>query len=969
VEYPQFSVDGLPITYVPDPFKADGVPTDGQWKEPVRVHSTGVITLSGLQTVDGVSVMEGDRVLVKDQVDPAQNGIYVASATSWRRAPDMYLWPQFVGAVVAVSEGISVGDTVWICQVASTGTVGVTPNYWISVSQVAGTLPTFTPLRAIVSDVAGTPAASSTTAQEIAFVSGVTSAVQQQFNFLYNEAGAAYTIAIAGTNAASNAQSTANNAQGAAATAQSTASSAYGIAVAGTNAAATAQSTASSAYAIAVTGTIIGSLAYTTAVALGDKYVRTTRFATIGAGTSGTVALPSNSTIVLDDFGGTTDAVVTGLSGGRPTASHVFTAAGAIVSTTFDLVGNYALSGAPNAYPVALVYRVRQKLSDFDSLSTDIIGSYDVEALDSVTGTPNQVLVNGTTGAPQYGGVILTLPQSIAPTSSPTFAGLTSTGSVYTGYVDFNTVNAGTVPRATGRLWWDNVAQTLQIGMAGTAVTQQIGEEFLIHGYNSTAGIIGNGHVVYITGATGTYPTLALASAAVRSQSRGVVGLATEDILPSGFGYVTSQGIVNGIDTATLTQGRPVYLDTVAGGLTLTPPPPPYSTVFIGIVVRQNGSTGAIYVDLRPSGALSELQDVSIPAPLAGQRLIYNGSVWTAAYASGEVSHTSFSYYLNGTYPEFPGYELLTTEPTGGTEVIETVSVTSAGSVLIDQYISGTFGRTQLDAGEWLYETYASANKKDNYLQVKTYVLSGTTETSLWSFTTTEIPTAVGPVPQTIYGTVTPVSLTDRLLVRYYAGRTGPGSANVSLYHNGNAHYTHIDTPFPAFHNSLAGLQGGDGSDQFFHLSGTQYSQFDATVSTAAAAQSTANSAWALAQIGTNTGTAAYNLASAAYNLASANSPLFTLLSASTGTILPASPTNLVILADSSGGQVVVALPVATNWVGRIIHVKKTTTDGNTVILRSVNGSNTVDSTLNWSFTTPFTSVQVTTNGTNWYIL
>jgi len=57
-------------------------------KESVRAATTGDITLSGLQTIDGVSLQVGDRVLVKDQTDPKENGIYVASATGWTRSAD-----------------------------------------------------------------------------------------------------------------------------------------------------------------------------------------------------------------------------------------------------------------------------------------------------------------------------------------------------------------------------------------------------------------------------------------------------------------------------------------------------------------------------------------------------------------------------------------------------------------------------------------------------------------------------------------------------------------------------------------------------------------------------------------------------------------------------------------------------------------------------------------------------------------
>ena len=57
-------------------------------KPPVRVATTAAITLAGLQTIDGVSLAAGDRVLVKNQSDPLQNGIYLAALANWRRAPD-----------------------------------------------------------------------------------------------------------------------------------------------------------------------------------------------------------------------------------------------------------------------------------------------------------------------------------------------------------------------------------------------------------------------------------------------------------------------------------------------------------------------------------------------------------------------------------------------------------------------------------------------------------------------------------------------------------------------------------------------------------------------------------------------------------------------------------------------------------------------------------------------------------------
>jgi uncharacterized cupin superfamily protein len=57
-------------------------------KDGCTVATTTNITLSGLQTIDGVSVVAGDRVCVKDQTVATQNGIYVASAGAWTRATD-----------------------------------------------------------------------------------------------------------------------------------------------------------------------------------------------------------------------------------------------------------------------------------------------------------------------------------------------------------------------------------------------------------------------------------------------------------------------------------------------------------------------------------------------------------------------------------------------------------------------------------------------------------------------------------------------------------------------------------------------------------------------------------------------------------------------------------------------------------------------------------------------------------------
>lgn len=114
-------------------------------------------------------------------------------------------------------------------------------------------------------------------------------------------------------------------------------------------------------------------------VTLRGKNAVTTRFVSIGAGTSGTVALPSNSTVILNDFGGAVSAIVTQIASGKPVQSHALTQTGSVVATTFDSSGNWAFTGTPVAYPVAIVYRVSQTLINYTPTAADVWGDVGVD--------------------------------------------------------------------------------------------------------------------------------------------------------------------------------------------------------------------------------------------------------------------------------------------------------------------------------------------------------------------------------------------------------------------------------------------------------------------------------------------------------------------------------------------------------------------------------------------------------------
>ena len=105
------------------------------WKGPVRAATTANITLSGLQTIDGVSLVAGDRVLVKNQTSAAANGIYVVAAGAWVRTTDMDVGAEAVGAAAFVSEGSAAGNAVWLQTADAPITLGTTA---LTFTQVGG---------------------------------------------------------------------------------------------------------------------------------------------------------------------------------------------------------------------------------------------------------------------------------------------------------------------------------------------------------------------------------------------------------------------------------------------------------------------------------------------------------------------------------------------------------------------------------------------------------------------------------------------------------------------------------------------------------------------------------------------------------------------------------------------------------------------------------------------------------------
>lgn len=103
-----------------------GINSSTAVKRPCKAATTANITLSGEQTLDGVAVTSGDRVLVKDQTDGSENGIYAVDSSTWQREPDWDgTFDVVQGTYVYVAQG-STNNNFWQVSTADPITIGTT---------------------------------------------------------------------------------------------------------------------------------------------------------------------------------------------------------------------------------------------------------------------------------------------------------------------------------------------------------------------------------------------------------------------------------------------------------------------------------------------------------------------------------------------------------------------------------------------------------------------------------------------------------------------------------------------------------------------------------------------------------------------------------------------------------------------------------------------------------------------------
>ncbi len=242
----------------------------------------------------------------------------------------------------------------------------------------------------------------------------------------------------------------------------------------------------------------------------------------------------------------------------------------------------------------------------------------------------------------------------------------TLTGGISTAdYVTFDTSVAQTP--AIGKLTWDQDNGTLQVGLTGGNVNLQIGQEQVIKVYNSTATTLNDGEVVYVIGAQGNTLSVARADNTSETLSSVTIGMVTEAIASHSTGFITTSGLVNGLNTFGLTEGAAIWLGT-AGAYTTTKPTAPDHAVLVGYIVRAHAVNGSIFVHIQNGYELEELHNFSQSGAFIanGQALVYDqiSGVWTNS---------------NNTVPDQAGNEFLflTTDGTVTSWAAPTASIPS----------------------------------------------------------------------------------------------------------------------------------------------------------------------------------------------------------------------------------------------------------------------------------------------------
>lgn len=159
------------------------------------------------------------------------------------------------------------------------------------------------------------------------------------------------------------------------------------------------------------------------------------------------------------------------------------------------------------------------------------------------------------------------------------------------------------------------------------------------------------GQAVYISGSTGGSGTNMIATKASNTSemsSSKTIGLIAQNLATNEFGFVITEGLLEGVNTQGSVAGDPVWLGTNGNlifGLANKPYAPAH-LVYLGVVTRAQSNNGEIFVHVQNGFEINELHNVSAQSPQTGDTLIYNSS--TSLWETGSIKDEVGISYVSG---------------------------------------------------------------------------------------------------------------------------------------------------------------------------------------------------------------------------------------------------------------------------------------------------------------------------------
>lgn len=208
-----------------------------------------------------------------------------------------------------------------------------------------------------------------------------------------------------------------------------------------------------------------------------------------------------------------------------------------------------------------------------------------------------------------------------------------------------------------GLVFYSDDYHTLSIYPDVSDITLQVGQENWVRVKNGLPQTVNAGSVVYITGTNGANPGIQLSIASGEGGSSRTLGVVANTMAPNGAGYVTTFGVLKGINTSDYSVGQTLYLSTSGSGqFSNLKPTAPNHMVRLGTVLTSKND-GSIFITVQNGFELDELHDVQITGATSGQFLYKNNGIWNAKtplisdvsglQSSLDSKQVTGSYYLN----------------------------------------------------------------------------------------------------------------------------------------------------------------------------------------------------------------------------------------------------------------------------------------------------------------------------------